>query len=67
MLTIDPEERTSNVASLSAQPYLSDMNMDAVLKRQINPEFIPPVSCVVWYSFENWKHHFTGLCAERSS
>lgn len=44
LLTIDPQERTSNVENLSAQAYLSDVNMDAVLKRQVKPDFIPPVS-----------------------
>ncbi|XP_055354244.1 serine/threonine-protein kinase 32B-like isoform X2 [Paramacrobiotus metropolitanus] len=42
LLTLNPQERTSNIESLAAQVYLSDINMEAVYKRQIKPEFIPP-------------------------
>ncbi|OQV25936.1 Serine/threonine-protein kinase 32B [Hypsibius exemplaris] len=42
LLSVDPRDRISNIEKLTAQTFLSDISMEAILRRQVTPEFIPP-------------------------
>ncbi|GAU92421.1 hypothetical protein RvY_04504 [Ramazzottius varieornatus] len=42
LLALDPGERISNIARMSQEEFMADVNMDAILRRQVKPEFNPP-------------------------
>ena len=44
LLQQDPKRRLSTIDELRCHDYLSDVNWEAVEKREVQPLFVPPVN-----------------------